>query len=95
MRVGNRIKRFFGRIGKGIKTGAKFLYDKGRSAVSKVAEYAPKIINVAKKVVSALPGGKYTDIAKKVVDKSDEAYKKGKELYDKGKKVAEVIKGGE
>ena len=47
MRVGNKVKRFFGRIGKGIKNGAKFVYDKGRLAVNKVAEYAPKVINTA------------------------------------------------
>ena len=87
MRLGQRIKGFFGRMGKGIKKGAKWLYDKGKAVVNKVGEYAPKVIKGAKMVLPFLPGGKVKDIATKVVEKSDEAYKKGKDIVDKGKQI--------
>ena len=90
MRLGQRIKGFFGRMGKGIKKGAKWLYDKGKAVVNKVGEYAPKVIKGAKMVLPFLPGGKVKDIATKVVEKSDEAYKKGKDIVDKGKAAYEA-----
>ena len=92
MRLGQKIKGFFGRMGKGIKKGAKWLYDKGKAVVNKVGEYAPKVINTARKVLSVLPSNKYTDVAKKVVEKSDEAYKKGKEYVERGKAAVEAGK---
>ena len=60
---------------------------KGKKIVKKVAEVAPKVIQGARMILPFIPGGKAKDIATKVVDKSDEAYRKGKEIYAKGKDV--------
>lgn len=87
MRLGQRIKGFFGRMGKGIKKGVSWAWDKGKKIVKKVAEVAPKVIQGARMILPFIPGGKAKDIATKVVDKSDEAYRKGKEIYAKGKDV--------
>lgn len=82
MRLGQKVKGFFSRIGKGIKKGAHWLYNNGRKVINKVTEYAPKVIDGAKRVLNVLPSNKYTDGAKKVVDGAERAYEKGKQVRD-------------
>lgn len=93
-----RIGNFFKKIGRGIKKGAKAAYGFGKKVVKKVVEYAPKVIDTAKKVIGVLPSNKYTERAKDIVDKSEEGYRKahdiGKKVIDTGKKVVDVVRGG-
>ena len=87
MRLGQRVKGFFSRIGKGIKKGAQWAYNTGRKVIGKVREYAPKVIDTAKRVLNVLPSNKYTNIAKDVVNKGEGVYKK----FDNGVKRAENV----
>ena len=90
--TGGKVGNFFRRIGKGIKTGAKWLYNKGKTVVNKVVDTAPKVLNTAKTVLGILPSNKYTDAAKNIVNKTDAAYKKGQEIAQRGKAAYEAGK---
>ena len=92
MRLGQRVKGFFHRIGKGIKSGAKWVAEKGGKVVQGIRKYAPKVIGAAKTVLNFLPSNKYTDAARKVVEKSDEAYKKADDYVRRGKAAYEAGK---
>ena len=50
-----RIGNFFMKIGRGIKKGAKAAWNFGKKVVKKVAEYAPKVFDTARKVANVLP----------------------------------------
>ena len=87
MRLGQRVKGFFHRIGKGIKSGAKWVAEKGGKVVQGIRKYAPKVIGAAKTVLNFLPSNKYTDAARKVVEKSDDYVRRGKAAYEAGKQA--------
>ena len=87
-RLGRKIKRFFGRVGKGIKTGAhkvvKFLkgandaYERGKQFVDKHQGDVEKAKELVKK-----HGGKYGEKAAEAITKGQGYYKKGTETVDK------------
>ena len=91
-RIGSWFKKAWGRI----KVVAKKAWHGGKKIVKKIVEHAPKVFDTAKKVIGFLPSNKYTDVAKKIVNKSEEGYNtvidKGKKIYDTGKKIVDTVK---
>ena len=95
-RVGRKFKSFFGRVGKGIKTGwrkvTKFVrgasdtYDKAKQYVSDHQDTIDKAKDMARKY-----GGKYGGKAADAVEKGESAYKKGTAYIDKQRDKAREI----
>ena len=95
-RAGRKFKGFFGRVGKGIKTGwrkvTKFLkgasetYDRAKQYVSDHEADINKAKDLARKY-----GGKYGGKAADAVEKGESAYKKGTAYVDKQRDRAREI----
>ena len=95
-RAGHKIKRAFGRIGKGIKTGwrkfTKFVkgasdtYDRAKQYVSDHQADIDKAKDLARKY-GGRGGGKAADL----VEKGEAAYKKGTAYVDKQRDRAREI----
>ena len=57
MRLGQKIKGFFRKVGRGIKKGATWLFDKGKKVVKTVAKGAVKAVGKAGGVLGTVAGG--------------------------------------
>ena len=101
-RIGRKIKRFFGRVGKGIKQGAhkviRFIkgandaYERGKQFVDKHQGDIDKAKDLARKY-----GGKYGQKGADAIDKGQSYYKKATDTVDKyrdkAKSTYEAVKG--
>ena len=101
-RLAHKVKRFFGRVGKGIKNGVhkvvKFLrgandaYERGKQFVDKHQGDVEKAKELVKK-----HGGKYGEKAAEAITTGQGYYKKGTETVDKyrdkAKSTYDAVKG--